>query len=71
MSSLPVEDFWAELLSCEQKRIVDAWGTLTRDEAAAVHRHLKKMAAESGWTETQRTNARAALDVLSDRGLAK
>jgi predicted Fe-S protein YdhL (DUF1289 family) len=59
-----LDEFWADLLSEEPLRIMAAWVTLESEEQAAVLEHLRRMATEEGWVESQRDSARAALDVI-------
>ncbi len=68
--ALPVEAFWAELLSRQSARIVEAWGTLNAEEQAAVWAHLSRMTTEDDWANSQRVSAAAALDVLRDAGFS-
>lgn len=67
---LPVEDFWAELLSREPARILDAWHTLNAEEQAAVWVHLLRMTIEHDWAEPQVVSATTALDALRDAGVS-
>lgn len=67
---LTLEEFWAELLSRESRRTIEAWLTLTtEEERVAVWAHLQRMSVEEGWTEGQQASARAALKILRDHGI--
>jgi hypothetical protein len=62
-----LEFFWAEMLSRETKRVRTALYSLEdENERAAVILHLRRMATEDGWSESQRLSAQAALDALVD-----
>lgn len=65
---LPLELFWAEMLSREAERVVAAWQTLAADEQQAVWNHLERMVTEPDWSEPQRLSAQAALAALHDAG---
>ncbi len=58
------EEFWREILSGDERRIREAVGRLAQDERGPVEDHLRRMAMEAGWTEGQRTRARAALEAM-------
>lgn len=62
--SLPLETFWAEILSRNPERISTAWNSLNEEEQAVVKKHLRKMSSEEGWTQPQRDSAAAALEVI-------
>ncbi|HLY29262.1 MAG TPA: hypothetical protein VKQ72_23145 [Aggregatilineales bacterium] len=65
MSNQPELDaFWADLLSEETWRIQKAWGALNDEEKPYVMEHLNSMATDSGWAESQRDSAKAALIVI-------
>lgn len=66
---LPLEVFWAELLSRDSRRVIFAWKTLSKEEQHAVWEHLHRMATEEGWLEPQRVSARAALSGLREYGV--
>lgn len=62
---LPLEDFWAEILSRDAVRIMRIWRDLTLEEKEAVRSHLQRMVSEDGWTEPQRISATAAIKAIS------
>jgi hypothetical protein len=59
-----LEQFWADVLSADPRRIRQAMAELHETERRAVIDHLRTMAHESGWTDGQQQRARAALTVL-------
>jgi hypothetical protein len=61
-----LETFWSDLLSADPARIRSAASGLSPDERQAVVDHLRRMAAEPGWSDGQRRNARAALHALGE-----
>ena len=61
------EDFWAEILSADPKRVRSAFDRLSADDARLVQAHLLRMSNEAGWHPLQRDSARAALQALEAR----
>ena len=59
-----LERIWDGILSRNRKAIRDSFKALSEEDQATVMAHLKRMATEDGWQESQRTSAQAALDVL-------
>ena len=57
-------EFWAEALSEDEAQVRQAWAELNTDEAAAVHAHLERMAADMEYAPAQRQAARYALNVV-------
>ncbi len=63
--TLPLEEFWAEMLSRVPARITAAWHSLNKDEQTAIKAHLTRMCQEDGWLQSQRDSAEAALQVIN------
>jgi hypothetical protein len=61
------EDFWADILSADPKRVRRTFDRMQADEAVRVRAHLRRMATEDGWQPMQRDNARAALRAIETR----
>ncbi|HSB90905.1 MAG TPA: hypothetical protein VLD63_12865 [Anaerolineales bacterium] len=59
-----LDQFWADVLSADPRRIRQAVAELLKMERRAVIDHLRRMARESGWTDSQQQRARSALTVL-------
>ena len=59
-----LERIWNGILSRNRKTIRDTFKALSEEDQATVMAHLKRMATEDGWQESQRTSAQVALDVL-------
>ena len=59
-----LEQFWADVLSADPRRIREAMAKLQEMERRAVIDHLRRMAHESGWTDGQQERAQSALTVL-------
>jgi len=71
MSNQPeLEAFWADLLSEEAWRIMQAWAALNDEEKPYIKEHLISMATDSGWVESQRDSAKIALKVIEDQAQA-
>ena len=64
----PLEDFWDNLLSQDQLRIMAAWESLDPQSQEALLVHLQNMARGDGWLDIQRFSAQAALDVIAAQG---
>jgi hypothetical protein len=64
-----VQEFWEQLLSRDDEKIVDAWNSLAGDEQDAVWQHLLRMTSEEGWAEPQRVSAAKALSALRTYGV--
>ncbi len=65
-SPLEPEAFWAEVLSADRQRILEALAGLTADERGQVVEHLRRMAVDDGWQPEQRRRALAALAAAGD-----
>jgi hypothetical protein len=61
-----LEAFWADILSKDRRKILNAIHSVPKDEKHVVVEHLLRMVHESGWTKGQREGARIALRVLEE-----
>ncbi len=60
------ESFWEEVLSGRPGRVRAALAALPPETRAAVVTHLRRMAAETGWSAAQQDRAQAALRALGE-----
>lgn len=63
-----LEKVWGDLLSRDVDKIAKRYASLDTESQATVLDHLRRMLSEEGWHDEQVKSARAAMDVLSDKG---
>jgi hypothetical protein len=61
-----LEEFWGDILSEQPLRIMAAWLTLDGESKVAVLNHLKAMSKDTGWADSQRQAATAALQTITE-----
>lgn len=63
-----LEKVWGDLLSRDAQKIANRFASLDSESQTTVLNHLRRMLSEDGWHAEQVKSARAAMDVLSEKG---
>jgi hypothetical protein len=66
-----LEKVWGEILSQRPARIKRMFTSLDTSSQQEVIRHLRRMASEDGWQESQIISAKAALQALEPTDSSK